>query len=221
MSESPERAWRRTAALVAAGLTLALLVVLARLLVDARDALRAGDEAAARGEKAEAIRQYRNAVRLYVPGSSYGRAGLDRLEQIAEVARKAGDSQVARQALEAVRGALLGTRSFYVPFETRLEDADKELARLYAELEDPRVDPGATREVRQAWHAARLARRPGPLLGYAVMALIGFALWLGAAVGFIARGLDSGLRLRRGPAIAAGFLFVVGFALFLTGLRLA
>ena len=53
------------------------------------------------------------------------------------------------------------------------------------------------------------------------MALFGLALWLGGAVGFIRRGLDAGLRLRRGPALAAGIIFAIGFALFVTGLRLA
>jgi hypothetical protein len=41
------------------------------------------------------------------------------------------------------------------------------------------------------------------------------------AMVYMRRGLDAGLRLRRGPALAAGIVFVVGFALFVTGLRLA
>jgi hypothetical protein len=199
----------------------ALAVVVVRVAVDSRAALRAGQAAEARGDGREAVRHYLDAARLYLPGSPTVREALDRLDGLARAAEQRGDGSAARAALEAIRAALLGTRSFYTPFEERLPGVEARLARLYAEAEDARVDPGASLEARRAWHAARLAAHPGPSVPYAFMALGGLALWLGAAVGFVRKGLDAGLRLRRGPALAAGIAFAVGFALFVTGLRLA
>jgi hypothetical protein len=211
----------RVRALWAAGLLVALAVLVGRVAVDSRAALHAGEAAEARGARAEAIRDYLDAARLYLPGSPTVRSALDHLDRLAAAAEAAADPASARAPLEAIRAALLGARSFYTPHPARLADADRRLALVYAQVEDPNVDPGASLEARTAWHATRLARRPGPTVGYAVMALVGLALWLGAAIAFLRRGVDATLHLRRGPALAAGLLFVIGFALFVTGLRLA
>jgi len=213
--------FRKSWVLWTAGVLVALAVLVTRVAVDARAALRAGEGAEARGERAEAVRHYLDAARLYLPGSGTVRRALDHLEAMARAAEAANDAAGARAPLEAIRAALLGTRSLYTPYAARLLDAERRLAGVYAQLEDPAVDPGASLEARTAWHASRLARHPGPTIGYVLLALLGLALWLGGAVGFMRRGLDAGLRLRRGPALAAGIIFVVGFALFVTGLRLA
>jgi hypothetical protein len=212
---------RRTLLLWGGGLLVALIVLVGRVAVDSRGALRAGEAAEQRGDRNEAIRQYLDAARLYLPGSSTVRRALDHLDRLARTAEAAADPAGARPALEAIRAALLGTRSLYTPHAARLPDVERRLAAAYAQLEDPRVDPGASLETRAAWHASRLARHPGPTVGYVLLALFGLALWLGGAVGFIRRGLDTGLRLRRGPALASGIAFVLGFALFVAGLRLA
>jgi len=213
--------FRKSGFLWIAGLLVAAGVLVTRLAVDARAALRAGESAEARGERDEAVRHYLDAARLYLPGSGSVRRALDHLEGMARAAEASGDLAGARAPLEAIRAALLGTRSLYTPYADRLPDVERRLAGIYARLEDPGVDPGASLEARTAWHASKLARHPGPTIGYVLLALFGLAVWLVGAVGFMRRGLDAGLRLRRGPALAAGIIFVVGFALFLTGLRLA
>jgi hypothetical protein len=210
-----------TAAVLAAGVLAAVVVVTVRVAVDSRAALHAGWEAEGRGEPLEAIRRYLDAARLTVPGSPWVRQALDRLDGVAARAERDGDGATARRALEAMRAAILGTRSFYTPHAGRLPAIDARLAGLYAAAEDVRVDPTATREQRVAWHAARLARRPGPSLPLSVMALAGLALWLAGAVAFVRRGLDGTLKVRRGPAITAGVVFAVGVTLFIAGLRLA
>jgi hypothetical protein len=215
------RTRRRKAPLVGLALLAGLAVVVVRVAVDSRAALREGVAAQARGDSAEAVRRYLDAARLYLPGSPWVSAALDRLDGMAGAAERGHDPTTARHALEAMRAAILGTRSFYTPSIARLAMIDERLARIYAVTEDPRVDPGASAETRFAWHAARLARRPGPVLGFALAALIGLGMWLGAAVGFVRGGLDASLRLRRTPAITMGVLFVLGMALFLAGLRLA
>lgn len=222
MSEPAERGGRaRTWIFVAAGLALCLGLVTGRLLWQSREALRAGEAAEARGDLATASFEYLDAARLYVPGSPFARTAYDRLAAIADRADAAGDLQNARRALEAIRAAALGTRSFYTPYADRLAAADRRLAGLYAAIEDPRLQPGASDEERAAWHAERLARHPGPRLPFVFLTLAGLAGWLASAVVFLTRGLDAGLRLRRRAAALAGLGFAVGFALFLVGLRLA
>ena len=212
---------RRDAALAAAALAVALGVVAARLLADSSAALDAAARAAAGGDPEGEVRELFAAARAYLPGSPFVPRALDRLDAVADAALRDGRTEIARRALEAERAAILGARWLVTPHADRLAHADARLAALYARIEDPAVDPGASQEQRTAWHAERLARRPGPHTGFAVLALGGFLLWLGAAVGFFTRGLDAGLRLRRGPAIAAGLAFAVGMSLFLVGLRLA
>jgi hypothetical protein len=221
---------RRLTALVAAGVLGAVAVVTVRVAVDSRAALHGGWVAEGRGETLEAIRRYLDAARLTLPASPWVREALDRLDRLATHAEQEHDSITARRALEAMRAAILGSRSFYTPHGGRSLNTplgglgpplDARLARLYAAAEAPEVAPAATREAREAWHAARLARRPGPSLPFAVLALVGLGLWVLAALAFVRRGLDAGLRPRRGPAITAGVLFALGLTLFVVGLRLA
>jgi hypothetical protein len=200
------------------GIVLALGVVTGRLLVDARAAYQAGSRAELAGKPRDAIRQYGDAVRFYVPGSPFVRYALDRLDGIAAAATTARDFDLARAALETERGALLSARSVYVPHSSRLPAIEQELARLLALAEEPTSSDLAARA---AWHAERLAHRPGPNLVYVVMALVGLGLWVGGSVVFFTRGLDPGLRLRSPAAVACGAVFLVGMSLFLLGLRLA
>jgi hypothetical protein len=211
---------RGNLALWAGGLLVALVVLVARVAIDGRAALRAGEAAEGRGDRAEATRQYLDAARFYLPGSGTVSRALEHLDGMARGAEAAGAPGEARAPLEAIRAALLGTRSFYTPHARRLPDVERRLAEIYARVEDPGVDPGASHEARVAWHASRLARHPGPSVGYVVMALVGLALWLLGAVGFLRKGVDAGLRLRRGVAVGNGVLFLVGVVLFVVGLRL-
>jgi hypothetical protein len=193
-------------------------VVVARVAIDGRAALRAGSVAEGRGESLEAIRRYLDAARLTLPGSPWTAQALDGLDALARRTEAAGDGVTARRALEAMRAAILGTRSFYTPHAARLAAIDARLAHLYSSVPDER--PSAPKDL-EAWYAARLAPRPGPSLPFALLALAGLGLWLGAAVAFVRWGLDAGLRLRPGGALASGLLLGLGVALFIVGLRLA
>jgi hypothetical protein len=207
--------------LVAVGVALALAVVTVRLLYDSRSALHAGEMSESRGDRPEAIRHYQDAARLYVPASPYVRDALDRLEALAAAAAQSGDGPSVRAALEAERAAILASRSFFIPHGSRLWDIENRLARLLAATEDRSVAPGVSFEARAAWHLERLARRPGPALPHVLLALAGLVLWVGSAIGFVGKGLDAKLRLRRPQAIIAAATFAVGLAMFLVGLRLA
>jgi hypothetical protein len=222
---------------VAVGL-LGLAVVVVRVLVDSRAALRAGEVALAgvvdaeggglAPDRAEAIRQFHHAVRMYVPGSPYVARAVEHLRRLAAGARAGSDGAddgaavaIERQALEALRSGLLGARSLYTPYAADVAAADERLAAIYAALEDPAVAAGATPAERLAFHRERLQRRPGAGPGASLLALLGFGVWVGAAVTFLRRGIDRTLALRRGWALWCGIAFVIGLTLFFAGLRLA
>jgi hypothetical protein len=213
------RRWGRQLAIVVAGVGLALAVIAIRLLLDGRAAFHAGAAAEQRGETAAAIRHYLDAGRLYVPGSPYTRDALDRLDSIAVLAVTRGDYATARAAFEAERAALLGTRSLFTSHAKRLPDLERKLARLLAASEAGAAMAGFPE--RAAWHAERLAERPGPKTSSLLLALAGLALWVASVVLFFVRGLDARLGLRRVPAILAASGFALGLALFLVCLRLA
>ncbi len=201
------------------GLTLATGVIVARLLLDGRAAFLAGAAAEQRGETTAAIRHYLDAGRLYVPGSPYTRDALERLDTIAVAAVTRGDYAMARSAFEAERSAILGARAIYTPHNKRLPNLEARLARLLAAQEAPTST--VTFEERSAWHAQRLAERPGAKTSWFVLALLGLATWVTSAAMFFLRGIDPRLGLKRWPATVAGIGFAVGIGLFLVGLRLA
>jgi hypothetical protein len=213
------RSLRRQVVIVLLGVTVALAVIVGRLLVDARSAYRNGAAAEARGEISEAIRFYLDAGRLYVPGSPFSQGALDRLDAIGVAQVTKGDYATARAAFEAERAAMLGTRSFYTPFAERLPSLERRLSRLLAAAED-RASP-ANFEERAKWHAERLAQRPRPKTSMVMLALLGLGVWLTSAVFFFRKGMDANLVLKRAPALLAGAGFLVGLALFLVCLRLA
>jgi hypothetical protein len=200
---------------------LGLAVVVVRVLLDSRAALSAGEAALSRGDRADAVRDFHHAVRMYCPGSPFVARALRRLDEVAAGAKAGSDVGLERLALEAIRGGLLGARSLYTPHAGRVTAADARLAEIYVALEDPAVAAGAGPEERLAFHRERLARRPRAAPAASVLALLGFGLWLGAAVTFLRRGIDRTLVVRRAWALWCSLAFVMGLTLFLAGLRLA
>jgi hypothetical protein len=208
---------------------LACAAVAGRVSWSARIALHAGQAAHARADDREAVRAFQRAVRLYVPGSPFVAEAVAELRGLAGSAADQRDWAGQVRALQALRAGLLGARSLYTPFAAELAAANDRLAELYAQGwqgEDPgpgaamppaeqAADPGVA-----AWHLQRLARLPGAGPGATALFLIGFALWLGAAVLFTRRGIDRTLALRRNWAVGCLVAFVVGLTLFVSSLWL-
>jgi hypothetical protein len=201
-------------------LVAALAVVYGRFLVEGHGAVRAAQIATAHGDRAEAIRCYLDALRAYVPGSPFERQALDGLEGLAVEAARAGDRGGERQALQAIRAGLLGTRSTFVPYRSRLTQAEQRLIALDQALLFPPGEPGFVIDRGSTPFLRRLQPR-GPAVLWTLVSLSGFAIWVGAVVALIRRGLQPGVPSRGGIAarVLLPALFVLGFGLFLTGLR--
>jgi hypothetical protein len=86
-------------------------------------------------------------------------------------------------------------------------------------LEGDAADPGTSAEAREAWHHDLLARDEAPSVGWTLVALVGFALWVGGGVLFALRGVSPEDRLVPRAATSAGVLVLAGLVLWLLGLH--
>jgi hypothetical protein len=193
-------------------------VVVTRAIWQGRSALARGDVAAAAGRHREAIEEWGRAARWYLPGAPHVGRAYDRLEALARAAEARGERDIALAAWRRVRGSILATRSFYTPHAARLAPANRRIAALMAAVEGAAADPGRSEAERAAWHLQLLDRSPGPSVGWSLLALVGFALWLGGAVLFALRGLPSDDRLDPAKAAWAGAMVAVGLVVWLLGL---
>ena len=194
-----------------------LAVVVTRAVWQGRGALDAGDQALEAKDSEEAIRQWRRAARWYVPLSPHVSDAYDRLEALDALAEKDGELRTALAAWQGVRGSILATRSFYTPHEDRLEPANRKIAELMTRLDTtPPVD--MTPEKLVDWHYQLLARDESPSVGWSVLAVLGFLVWIGGGVLFAMRGVTAEDRLERRPAITAGVLVMAGLVVWLVGL---
>ena len=212
---------RGTVVRIGLGILLLLSLIVGRVLHSSWEEAREGAAAEGRGEIAEAVHRYGQSARLYAPGNPWSRRALDRHAALATDAEGRGDGETALAAWREVRSSILATRSLYTPHPAALATANEQIARLAARLESPSVDPTRDEGARRRWHRERLATTEEPHRGWALLALVGLALWLGAAVAFLRRGLDGALRLVPRPALLCTVAFLIGFALFALGLARA
>ncbi len=205
---------RIVAGLLIAGFVLGVL--LTRAFWDGRQALADGDAALARGDEAQAVTRWRRAARWYVPGAPHVATAYRRLERLARAAENE-DRPIALEAWRAIRSSILATRSFYTPYPRLLAEANRHIAALMARQPGP-IDAGAGEEARRAWHLALLERDESPSAGWSILALLGFAAWVGGGFYFAWRGVGPDDKLERRAAARAGIVVLVGLAVWMFSL---
>jgi hypothetical protein len=192
-------------------------VVVSRALWEGRGALATAAQAADRGQLADAITWYRRAARWYVPLAGHVPRAYDELEGIASAAEAAGESDLALAAWQGIRSSIYATRSFYIPQSHRLPAANRRIAALMAAQETESVQGGATAD-RQAWHYSLLARDDAPSVPWSVLALFGFALWIGGGVHFALHAVTGDDQLVGKTAARAGGFVAIGLVMWMLGL---
>ncbi|MCB9614805.1 MAG: hypothetical protein H6721_05170 [Sandaracinus sp.] len=216
---APETARKLARAVALAGALLAVLV--ARVLVGAHGELRRGDALRMDDDLDAAIVHYRRAAKWYAPGNPWSTEALEALRTLGATAEAEGETERALSAWRGVRGAILSTRSFYVPHPERLAEADAHLADLMASLPPPPIDADKSVEQRRAEHLALLRDVPRPHLGWTLLALLGFAAWVGGAFLFASRAFDEHDRFVAAPGRRFAAVFLLGVVAFVIGLRFA
>jgi hypothetical protein len=196
-------------------------VVVLRVVSSAREELAVADAALARADLDGAIVHYRRAARWYAPGSPYHVLALQHLAQIARDAEHSGERERALLAYRSLRGAIMATRSLYIPEPARLAAANQRIARLMAELPAPGVDAGKSQAQLQREHLALLEALPGPNVFWTCVLLSGFFGWIAAAFAFSLRAIDADDRWVAVEARRWGALIALGFGLFVLGMVLA
>lgn len=103
-----------------------------RAVLDGERELRASDTAFDANDLHASIQHARRAASAYAPGAPHVRLGYERLLAIARGAEATGQPELAMLAWQAQRAAVLETASLIRPFPERLEEANRNLARLEA-----------------------------------------------------------------------------------------
>jgi hypothetical protein len=199
---------------------LVLLTVVLRVVISARSELAQADAALASKDLDSAIVHYRRAARWYAPLSPYHVQALQHLATLGSQAEAQGDVERALSAYRSLRGAILATRSLYVPEPARLTAANQRIALLMAGLPPPGMDAGKSREQLRREHLALLEVVPGPNVFWTVVLLAGFACWVASAFVFSVRAIDDEDRWVTKEARTWGGLIVLGFGLFVLGMSL-
>lgn len=193
-------AWLARAAWTASALVLFLGVATLRAVLDGEREIEASDAAFDANDLHGSIQHARRAASAYAPRASHVERGYERLLAIARGAEASGKADVALLAWQAQRAAVLESQSLLRPFPERLEEANRNLARLQAAKTAPESDRAdvAQRLFRKA--QGREARAPwGVLLPAGLLVAAAGLAWF-AAVGVAADGRIHWLRGRWGLA---------------------
>lgn len=192
---------------------MALFMAWTRVYLDGRKAYYQAEELARAGRVDEAIGFYDRALHMYWPGSPHTAAAARALTQIASEREAGGDREGAVHAWRVLRSGLYASRGLYQPYPQTIEQSELHIASLVA------LQAGD--DTQREKHLALLQKNDDPSRGWSLLALLGFALWVGAAVGFIWRAVAPEGKIKARPAFAWGALFAAGYGLWLIGLYLA
>ncbi len=111
-----------------------------RVVLDGEREIAASDAAFDANDLHASIQHARRAASAYAPGAPHVRRGYERLVAIARGTEALGKPDVSVLAWQAQRAAVLESASLIRPFPERLEEANRNLARLQA----ARAGAGAT-----------------------------------------------------------------------------
>ena len=162
----------RPLALAALVLGVLFAVMTARSVLEARAEAARADAALGAGDLDEAIVCLRASARWYAPLNFYASGSLTRLARIGEVAEARGEHARALAAYRAVHAAIHATRSFYMPNEAQLAEADAHIAALMAREPPAPVEAGRSSDQRRADYLDLLRPKQPRLFGV-LLALAG------------------------------------------------
>ena len=131
-SVSPRGRLLRALGWAACVVALFAAVATLRAVLDGEREIAASDAAFDADDLHGAIQHARRAASAYAPGASHVEQGYQRLLAVARGAEATGRPELAMLAWQAERAAVLESASLWHPFAERLEEANRNLARLSA-----------------------------------------------------------------------------------------
>ena len=211
------RGWLRGTAIT----TVILVVLAVRVELTARGELERAERLVRAGNEVAAITHYRRAASLYVPASPTAEAARQSLLDIAGRPERAGDRSNALAALRAFRSAALASRSIFGSDGARLDAVDRRLADVVADQTTGNLAAGAPRRGLPEQALATLVAARGPQPWFLLVALIGYAFFIGSVVAFLRLALDEEDRWQGPAARRWGTAALCALGLFVAGLTLA
>ncbi len=211
---------KRALAIALASLGVLLSVMTLRAFLEARAEMAEAALVLGRGDVEQAIVHLRGSARWDAPFNGYAGAARAQLIQLAELCEARGDAAHALSAWRSLHAAIMATRSFYTPHPEQLARADERIAALMAKQPPPAIDAQRTEPERKAEYLALLQPRDPNPLGV-LLACLGFATWVGAAVVFLQWGVDREGRILRSIARPSALCLLAGWIVFAVGLRIA
>ena len=209
-------------AILAMVMILALVaVVVGRASSEARAELAMAELQREGSNATRAIEHYRRALRWSFPGSPHTEKAIVALESIATELETSGDIAGALLAWRSLAGGLSSTRVLYLDRNPAREEAVGHIARLLAQDGSAGIDANLDPEKLAADHRRLLAVEVTPDSFWAVMLLLGFALWAGSLFAAARTGFDSDGRIRWASARRPLWGALAGFLSFSLGLLFA
>jgi hypothetical protein len=204
---------------LALGLSVLVVVMHVRALLEARAQRGRADVALRRGDLEGAITALRLAARWDAPFNVYAEQAFDELERLAGAAEARGEQARALSAYRAIHASAMASRGAVVLQDARLERVDRRIAELTRAVAAGGVQPEQGLERGSAYLAALRPERPRAI--GVVVAWAGFLAWVGGASVFLRRGVDAQGRLVRRVARRGAVFALLGWLAFAVGLRLA
>lgn len=218
---APRSKWR--VLLVVMGVMgLVLMAITLRVAVESKISFDAGNVALEQNELEGAVFHFRSSARWYFPGNPWVGPSLDQLIAIADIAASEKNWKLAVHAYDSARAAILGTRSFYTPNGSRLNEINARLpdvlweARL-AHEHGPKPAPGDETALKE-FFAARLKTDYAPNAFWSVVICLGFVGWILGTFLALRFGFSNDGRVAKSGLLRFGGLAVGGFLAWLGGL---
>ena len=198
-----------------------LAMVLGRAASEARSELAMAKLQRESGNATRATEHYRRALRWSFPLSPYTQSAASSLESVARELEASGDVDGALLAWRSLAGGVSSTRVLYLDADPARRRAVDEIARLLARTGGAGIDANLDADKLEADHRRLLAEEVSPEPFWAMLLVLGFAVWVGSLLVVAQTGFDSDGRVRwaaaRGPLWGA----LAGFLSFTLGLLFA
>lgn len=201
---------------IAVSLVVVCAILLAswvRVLVDGRQARKQGDRLLAEGKPDEAIGFYDRTLHMYWPGSPDVARAVNALTTLAAARETDGDVEGALHAWRILRSGLYAARGLYQPYTATIALTEMHIAVLMTRQ--------AGNDESYEKYLTLLQENRDPNRFWSLLALLGFAGWVGGVLGFIWRGMTPEGKLAGRSAWLWSGVFAIGFLVWMIGLYLA